>query len=915
MTKYIAIGITGALIAILSQTFFPGFFGSLEQETYDKKLIFRGSVPTHSDLIVIDADSSSKNLLGLKKWNRAVYAEIIDALKEKGVQEIIFDIVFDLPTENKEQDRRLVASTQAASNVVFPAEARLPAPGETESRPNLSDSRTPQSQPAFPEKFIAEFPLENPNSKNFKSIVTSPESININYSFDELVQVSHGMGHVAKNSDPDGVVRRVPLYIRHQGRLVPSLGLVGAIKYLEPSHVEFQESALLLKEVRLPGNDDSRNIRIPMDSQGQMLINYAGPWGTFTHIPVAALLGKTSDLNKEHFKGKLALILRNDVGGDLQSIPLQTSYPGGGIHANIINTILTQNFLHAPPKSVHIGIILFLSLVASTLFSFRKYSFQLFGIGLLAATYIIVNVWLFFNGVVIELFVPVLSILVSGLLASSYNGYRENKTLILLTVEKKKLNQQLAGIEKQLAGKTAELEQIQKLLLVSDSNQKAVSKEGGHRTHERDNLKDTYTKIEEEKKTLEKIKDKINSQIQSIPDKKLSDQLIRECRQAGIITRSPEVLSAFQLLKKYAPSSTPILILGESGTGKELFARAVHDFSPRQNKPFIPVNIGAIPNELIESELFGHAKGSFTGASTATKGILENADKGTVFLDEIGDASQKIQVKMLRTLEENEIQRVGASQPIKIDTRIVSATNKNLKDEISKGHFREDLYYRLNVLEIKLPPLRDRKKDIEILANHFLDIFQNQNGFQEIKGFSKETIKKLEKHDWPGNIRELRNVINRAVLKTGEGEIGENDIQLDDAGTLPVVTEKTEMNDDLFLETLRQTRFEINEAKDRLGITRNTVTLKLKGICFYYLVKNNFDSEKTVQEVAGDVNLEDPVRRKITEYQDNLAKTVKKCNPDANAIDAILKSSRIPIQYKPSLEVFIRHLFSEQEPK
>ncbi len=289
----------------------------------------------------------------------------------------------------------------------------------------------------------------------------------------------------------------------------------------------------------------------------------------------------------------------------------------------------------------------------------------------------------------------------------------------------------------------------------------------------------SFEKITSKKRDLERLRDKLNSETRDFPDDASCAQLVVECRQLGIITQNKEVLKSFQTLKQYSSATTPILILGESGTGKELFARAGHFYSSRKSKMFIGINIGAIPNELIESELFGHEKNSFSGAITNSKGVFESADKGTLFLDEIGEASQSIQVKMLRALEKKEIQRVGAGESIKVDARVISATNKNLRNEVAKGNFRQDLYCRLNVLKIKLPPLRDRRGDIEILANYFLEKFQKEHGINCLEGYSEEAIKKLQGHSWPGNIRELRNVIDGAVLKAREGLITEYDILLD----------------------------------------------------------------------------------------------------------------------------------------
>lgn len=212
-----------------------------------------------------------------------------------------------------------------------------------------------------------------------------------------------------------------------------------------------------------------------------------------------------------------------------------------------------------------------------------------------------------------------------------------------------------------------------------------------------------------------------------------------------------------------AASSSRVLILGESGTGKELVARLLHEGSDRRNEPFVELNCAAIPQELIESELFGHEKGSFTGAVDRKTGKFELADRGTLFLDEIGDMTLQTQAKVLRIIETQEFQRVGGSKNLKVDTRIVAATNKDLASEVRNGRFREDLYFRLNVIPIKLPPLRERKQDIPALVDHFVERFVSENGLRPRK-FSPETLKMLSEHNWPGNIRELRNVVERLMI-------------------------------------------------------------------------------------------------------------------------------------------------------
>jgi two-component system NtrC family response regulator/two-component system response regulator HydG len=245
----------------------------------------------------------------------------------------------------------------------------------------------------------------------------------------------------------------------------------------------------------------------------------------------------------------------------------------------------------------------------------------------------------------------------------------------------------------------------------------------------------------------------------------LRERVADKYRFENILGESPDMLHAFKTIRQVAASNASVLLLGESGTGKELFAQALHQASPRRPRPFIRVACAALPETLLESELFGHEKGSFTGAIATRPGRFEAADGGTLFLDEIGDITLSVQVKLLRFLEEREFERVGGNKTFKVDVRIVSATHRDLTKRIADGSFREDLFYRLNVVEIRIPPLRERLADLPVLAQHFLKKFALQNS-KDVRGFSDEAMALILHHPWPGNVRQLENAVERAVVLT-----------------------------------------------------------------------------------------------------------------------------------------------------
>ena len=348
---------------------------------------------------------------------------------------------------------------------------------------------------------------------------------------------------------------------------------------------------------------------------------------------------------------------------------------------------------------------------------------------------------------------------------------------------------------------------------------------------------------------LEKPPD-LNRLLISVRNALKSSELIRENQQirtelygdTEIIGSSPSMLKIKELIEKVAPSSSRVLITGENGTGKELVAKAIHNKSRRANRKFVDVNCAAIPSELLESELFGHEKGAFTGASSRRIGKFEQADGGTLFLDEIGDMSSDSQAKVLRALQENQIIRVGGTERIDVDVRVLSATNKDLQKEIEEHKFREDLFHRLNVIPIHLPPLRERRDDIPNLAKWFLNKLADNEIVFSGKSFSETALKKLQEQPWPGNIRELQNVVERLALLSSEDAITEKDVELlvmnkkkpkDQLGNLLDETDsfhdyKEEAERLFLLRKLEKYNWNVSATADAIDIQRSHIYNKMK---------------------------------------------------------------------------------------
>ncbi len=324
-------------------------------------------------------------------------------------------------------------------------------------------------------------------------------------------------------------------------------------------------------------------------------------------------------------------------------------------------------------------------------------------------------------------------------------------------------------------------------------------------------------------------------------------------RPKALVGKSLAIQNIQELIKRVAPTTGSVLITGENGTGKELVAHSIFQQSSRFNRPFIEVNCAAIPEELIESELFGHEKGAFTGATQLRRGKFDLAHGGTIFLDEIADMSLKTQAKILRILQEQKFERVGGSQTISVDVRVVAATNKDLKSEIQKGNFREDLYYRLNVIPFHVSPLRERKDDIELLAGHFLKEFCGTHA-KKAREITKEAFEVLTAYPWPGNVRELRNLIERLVILTTESEDGtpiqaavilshlrdealtafvpvesvESQSSSDSQGSRSLKDARQEFEKDFILKTLKDNEWNVSRAAAVLGVERSHLHRKIK---------------------------------------------------------------------------------------
>lgn len=326
-------------------------------------------------------------------------------------------------------------------------------------------------------------------------------------------------------------------------------------------------------------------------------------------------------------------------------------------------------------------------------------------------------------------------------------------------------------------------------------------------------------------------------------NQQLRSELNKKYKFDQIIGSSEQIQGVLRLIERVADSDSTVLVTGESGTGKELIARAIHYNSPRASGPFVPINCGAIPSELLESELFGHMKGAFTGAIANRVGRFEMADNGTIFLDEIGDLEPSLQVKLLRALQERSFEPVGSTKTVSVNVRVIAATNINLEDAVDNGRFREDLFYRLNVIPLVVPALRERKADIPLLLTHFMDIFNKTKG-RGLTGIATDALDCLINYTWPGNIRELENLVERMTILKGHGSIEVSDLPpkykssrtvSTDVGSLEIPDSGMDFNtavdtfeNTLILKALEKTGWNRNQAAALLRLNRTTLVEKIK---------------------------------------------------------------------------------------
>ena len=629
-------------------------------------------------------------------------------------------------------------------------------------------------------------------------------------------------------------------------KLIDENLLTGHINYLEEYDIEIP---LFLRHKELSEKAFAYQISEIQTEESFIEVNFISSWQSirkYSALEFAGLVFNQSPILNV-FKDKIVLIGISDPQISPTIVtPFDNQLPGVGLHFFAIDNLFNSRSIN--DSYYLISIILF--------------PFLLIGF-ILIRNLIDKKVILLYTSVVIP------SIIVFFILIALLNIKIASSVYLIpfaLLIIFESIRYFFQG-QKDLKGAIDEATALRNLLLSKENellklqNQLNESGEKSNQLTER---------IETLRNDIEKLKENEDDRL------KASINLERRTEDFyGIVYSSNAMSGVIELIKKVAPTDSTILITGESGTGKELVAKAVHVLSKRREKNFIAVNCGALTDSLLESELFGHVRGSFTGATSDKPGRFELADQGTIFLDEIGETTENFQVKILRVLQSGEIEKVGSTKVNKVDVRVIAATNKRISELVKEKKFREDLYYRLNVITIELPALRDRKEDIEALVNYFL---HTENSEMEV---SKAVLQALSEYQWKGNVRELESAIKRSIIfaKSEKRKL----IQLSD---LPneIVKELKYSFEDLVLESLRNKKFShssiVETAKELGNVNRTTISENFRGIVFKTLVENDFDIEKTISFISDDdsEDVKQRVNQKVMTFINNIEKDLQKTN-------------------------------------
>ena len=722
-------------------------------------------------------------------------------------------------------------------------------------------------------------------------------------------------GHLHLSTEPDLVTRRIPLMAALEAQAVPAFGALLFDLY--------RQAPLLATQPLL-------SVRASAE-----MLNPAGD-GSLSALPTTPL-SLVWTLMKEHdrrelegrFNGKVVVILPNAVSRGPWLLPTGQSVQGIVAHLHLLNGLLTGDRIGVTPRGAAFGLTLLVaSCIAWALLRFKAAN----GLGFAAAVvllYVATAVVLLWGvRVILPLPLPVAAagFVIIGTVA--WTHVTAASRMMLLERDMLHVQQEAAAIRQALTLRETHAEALEEDLEAARAAaaQSTVQQEAlaWSTAQLQRQIEEALAQEQAARRQLEQVERQLadlraaGTDPPPLADMEL-ERLKEECRTMGIITQYPVLLRMFGDLKKAGASPLTVLLLGEPGTGKELFARAVHRLSPRNGQAFVPVNMAAISPELFESELFGHVKGSFTGATADRRGYFELANRGTIFLDEIGDLRLDHQSKLLRVLQEKSFYRVGATAPTAVDVRIVAATNRDLQRGVSEGWFREDLYFRLKGFVFRLMPLRERTGDIALIANSALPDIAQRLGRPRPR-LSNDALKLLAAYRWPGNVRELRNVLERTVALVDGDVLSRHAFSFDttfagdDQSQPKSAVFPDAAGDKAVLDCLRREDFDMQATATILGWDRSTVTQRLKGLCFEALIENHGDQAKAAMAIAGDPARLRTVELKLTDYYQHLLTVIE---PFKSVDEALAECKRrfknLPERHFASVEALVRQHFQSPD--
>ncbi len=862
----VALGLIAASFVVTLLLWVP--IRSVEGQLLAVHYHLRGEIPADSSIVILYFDNDDIASLGGWPLQRDYYALLIDVLTKSDVAAIGLDVFFgEHNLQFPEKDELLASRAEASGKVVVSGYFRQIG-GKPSAELVPLRYRYPQLQ----------------------DIGISGSHIQLPY--EELLQSAAGVGHTNLEL---GTSIGIPLIVHMSNGAVPAFGLevLRVSAGAEKDELRVQDGSLLI-----PSTDGE--ISVPLPDDGVVRLNFPGSLSSYRRYRCVEVLqsyqrqqlGLRSSLDLSELRHKIVLVSVIGEGTSrLFQTPFDSQLPSVGIHATLIDNAIRHRFLtHTGPLLSAVLTLLLAAVVV--LLSFRfGYARGLALSGVIAAVYVCGTQLAFSSwSLILPIVQPLLAAAVVALGLVAFEHLIVRGKVVQLELDKEE-------VEGKLRASELRLQTLERELL--DEKPGAEPSRGTELLEE----------IKRYKQDIQTLSAQVSDLVRFEPAE--TEQNGGKAIFEGIIYENGgKMKEAVELIRKIATSDANVLILGESGTGKELVARAIHNLSDRRGMAFVAVNCGALTETLLESELFGHEKGSFTGAIKDKIGRFEYADGGTIFLDEIAETSEAFQVKLLRVVQSGELERVGSTVMKKVDARVVAATNKDVQRLIAERRFREDLYYRLNVFSVELPPLRERKGDIPILAEHFL---QREDGNLAL---SSTVMDAFLQYQWPGNVRELESAVKRAVIlaRSEKREM----IQLKDLPEQITAAMKAQVDlEDQILELLRVKKFSrssISETAEELGgLNRGTVAEYFRGICFKYFFEHLWNEEATVRALSGseDPETHERVQKKLTEYLSNVVEGIP-AGAEFKAVKQQLKSKykNLPHRYHTILDEVLRsHLF------